>query len=132
VEETHGQGAGWLGTVYDPMRIDADGSLPDYHVGDFDLPDGVSSDRLQTPSSVAGITWQARRSVRQRSSDDAGTLQPAAFELLATPDVTKAFDLTSEPAAVRERYGMNVHGQSVLQATTGRGRGSGGDCLLAQ
>ena len=28
----------------------------------------------------------------------------------------EAFDLTREPAAVRERYGMNVHGQSVLQA----------------
>src|SRR5437899_2022071 len=37
VEESHGQGAGLLGPVYNPMRIDADASLPDYRVGDFAL-----------------------------------------------------------------------------------------------
>ena len=30
--------------------------------------------------------------------------------------MTRAFDLTREPLRVRERYGMNIHGQSVLQA----------------
>jgi uncharacterized protein (DUF1501 family) len=39
-----------------------------------------------------------------------------AFSLLASRSVTKAFDLSQEPLAIRERYGMNVHGQSVLQA----------------
>jgi uncharacterized protein (DUF1501 family) len=39
-----------------------------------------------------------------------------AFELLARPKVTEAFDLSREPPKVRERYGMNLHGQSVLQA----------------
>src|SRR4029078_10655188 len=29
---------------------------------------------------------------------------------------SRAFDLSREPLRVRERYGMNVHGQSVLQA----------------
>src|SRR5262245_39042861 len=37
VEQSHGQGAGWLGPVYNPMRIDADASLPDYRVGEFAL-----------------------------------------------------------------------------------------------
>src|SRR5229473_365979 len=37
VEESHGQGAGWLGPVYDPLRIDADASKPDYQVGEFSL-----------------------------------------------------------------------------------------------
>src|SRR5262249_46267897 len=39
-----------------------------------------------------------------------------AFSLLAAPEVTRAFDLTHEPRRLRERYGMNIHGQSVLQA----------------
>ena len=42
--------------------------------------------------------------------------QRRAFSLLAAPEVTRAFDLSREPARVRERYGMNMHGQSVLQA----------------
>src|SRR5438445_9318357 len=37
VEQTHGQGAGWLGPLYQPMRIDADASLPDYRVGELAL-----------------------------------------------------------------------------------------------
>ena len=39
-----------------------------------------------------------------------------AFALLSAPDVVRAFDLAQEPLALRQRYGMNVHGQSVLQA----------------
>jgi uncharacterized protein (DUF1501 family) len=36
--------------------------------------------------------------------------------LLADRKAIEAFDLTREPLAVRERYGMNIHGQAVLQA----------------
>src|SRR5205814_2392080 len=39
-----------------------------------------------------------------------------AFSILARPEVTRAFDLHQEPRSLRERYGMNIHGQSVLQA----------------
>jgi len=39
-----------------------------------------------------------------------------ALELLGRPQVRRAFDLEREPAAVRERYGLNRHGQSVLLA----------------
>src|SRR5207249_2168723 len=39
-----------------------------------------------------------------------------AFSLLASRPATAAFDLSEEPLAVRERYGMNIHGQAVLQA----------------
>ncbi len=39
-----------------------------------------------------------------------------AFQILAEPNVRQAFDLTQEPRPLRERYGMNLHGQSVLQA----------------
>src|SRR5437867_917038 len=37
VEQSHGQGAGLLGAVFDPLRIDADASKPDYRVGEFSL-----------------------------------------------------------------------------------------------
>ena len=35
VEESHGQGAGLLGPLFNPLRIDADASKPDYRVGEF-------------------------------------------------------------------------------------------------
>ena len=43
-------------------------------------------------------------------------LRQRAFSLLADRRAVEAFDLTREPLAVRERYGMNIHGQAVLQA----------------
>jgi hypothetical protein len=40
-----------------------------------------------------------------------------AFELLTSAGPQRgAFNLDEEPRAVRERYGLNPHGQSVLQA----------------
>lgn len=115
VEETHGQGAGWLGSIFNPMRIDADASLPSYHVGEFDLQPDVTAARLERREALG----KSLAGFDPDGSSDAvamGGHYRRAFELLASPEVTRAFDLTQEPAAVRERYGMNIHGQSVLQA----------------
>lgn len=116
VEQTHGQGAGWLGAVHNPFRIDEDASLPGYRVGELSLNADLPAARLQ---------------VRRQLWRDAGPLPAAddrsptaamsahlerAFALLATPQVAQAFDLSQEPRSLRERYGMNIHGQSVLQA----------------
>ncbi len=117
VEESHGQGAGWLGSRFHPFRIDADGSRPDYRVGEFALQAGL------TPLRQGGRQQLLRSLDRQvRRLENAETVQgmqahyERAFSLLAAPQVARAFDLSREPRAVRERYGMNIHGQSVLQA----------------
>ena len=116
VEESHGQGAGLLGPVYNPMRIDADASSPDYKVGELVLSADVDPTRV---SGRRGLLDSLDRQVRRIAAaelDAAETNRRRAFELLASPAARAAFDLTREPAAVRERYGMNRHGQSVLQA----------------
>jgi hypothetical protein len=45
-----------------------------------------------------------------------GSQQAQAFDLLGSPRARAAFDLTREPAAVRDRYGRHHFGQSVLLA----------------
>src|SRR5262249_24005480 len=47
---------------------------------------------------------------------DFDRFQQQALALLSRPQVRAAFDLEREPAPVRERYGGNRHGQSVLLA----------------
>jgi hypothetical protein len=117
VESSHGQGAGWLGPVFNPMRIDADGSKPDYRIGELALHADLDAVRL---GGRAGLLRSLDRQKRVFESADAASAmqkhQRRAFSLLAAPEVTRAFDLSREPARVRERYGMNMHGQSVLQA----------------
>jgi uncharacterized protein (DUF1501 family) len=117
VEETHGQDAGWMGPLYHPMRIDADASKPGYRVGEFDLRTEVPSNRTDDRRELL-----ARLDAQKRTMDDHLDSQATkahyqrAFDLLSSPDVTRAFDITREPQVLRERYGMNIHGQSVLQA----------------
>jgi hypothetical protein len=117
VEQSHGQFAGWLGPNWDPLTIDGDPSKPDYRVGDFTLQEGLSQPRLQRRESLLA-------SLEQKLSllDSQGSLgamsghYERAFELLASAVGKDAFDLTREEDAMRDRYGRNPHGQSVLQA----------------
>lgn len=114
VEQSHGQGAGLLGPVFDPMRIDADGSKPGYRVGEFTLSAGLDAGRVR---GREGLLKSLDGQVRGLEPAEAlGAQYRRAFSILARPEVASAFDLSKEPPAVRDRYGMNVHGQSVLQA----------------
>ena len=117
VEQSHGQGAGWLGPVYDPLRIDENASEAGYKVGEFSLSAEVPLSRTRRRQELLGRLDAQRR--RMESSAEVATsdaLQRRAFSLLADRRAVEAFDLTREPLAVRERYGMNIHGQAVLQA----------------
>jgi len=116
VEQTHGQGAGWLGPMYNPFRIDDDASLPGYRVGEFALTPDLPAARLHGRRDLwRNLDPQSVGNERSQTTAMSTNIE-RAFSLLSTPQVTRAFDLSHEPRSVRERYGMNIHGQSVLQA----------------
>lgn len=117
VEQSHGQGAGWLGPALNPFTIDHDPSRPDYKVGEFRLPDSVGPGRfagrrqlLETLDAQAR-SWESQPGIRAMSGH-----QAKAADLLANPRALAAFDLGREDPKVRERYGLHPHGQAVLQA----------------
>lgn len=117
VEQSHGQGAGWLGPVYNPMRIDTDASAPDYRVGEFVLSEDTPADRVHGRERLLQAFDRPGPMTKYQPELEAmGSHYRRAFSLLSAPQVTKAFDLTRESVKTRERYGMNRHGQSVLQA----------------
>ena len=117
VEQSHGQGAGWLGPVYNPMRIDADASRPDYRVAELALHADLSAVRAGGRQRLLQSLEEQQRGLETHADVFAmRTHYDRAFALLAAPEVVRAFDLSQEPAAIRERYGMTMHGQSVLQA----------------
>jgi hypothetical protein len=117
VEQSRGQFAGWLGRNYDPLTIDARPDLPDYRVGDFELPAEVNAGRLEDRKQLLLQLESQRRALA--GAADVGVMTSfyrRAFSLLEAKTGGSAFDLTQESPAMRERYGMNPHGQSVLQA----------------
>jgi Protein of unknown function (DUF1501) len=117
VEESHGQDAGWLGPMHHPMRINADASKPDYQVADFSLHADVSAVRTDDRRRLLGDLDRQRRGLEGQLDVAAMDAHyERAFSLLASRGTADAFDLSREPQAVRERYGMNTHGQAVLQA----------------
>lgn len=116
VEESQGQFAGWLGPLHDPLTIDADPSLSDYRVGEMTLHPEISIERLTQRRDLLG---NLDRRLDGFSPHFAALDQNhrRAYNLLSSAATQRgAFNLDEEPAAVRERYGLNPHGQSVLQA----------------
>ncbi|MGD9647654.1 MAG: DUF1501 domain-containing protein [Pirellulales bacterium] len=117
VEQSHGQFAGWLDPSFGPLTIDADPARPDYRIGDFQRPAEVPAERLDSRSRLL-TELDAARSWRGRGEpiDLAARHYERAFDLLDSAVGQRAFELDDEPADLRERYGLNAHGQSVLQA----------------
>jgi len=117
VEESHGQSAGWLGQALDPLSIDANPAGADYRVGEFNLPAEISVARLNNRRSLlADVNQQLRRQTESAALGAMDRHVERAFDILHSATAGGAFDLAQEPEDVRQRYGMNPHGQSVLQA----------------
>src|SRR5207248_2099541 len=60
---------------------------------------------------------------------DIDSFQAKAFDLLTSPATQRAFQLDREPLPVRERYGRNIYGQSVLLARRLIEAGSRAACI---
>jgi hypothetical protein len=112
-----GQNGGFMGRATDPFRLE----LPTDQSLAFAPP--LSS----LPDNIPGERWKQRRTLRDaletqdllRSNSTAGEmgeLYQRAYRLIDSRRASEVFRLEREPVAVRERYGMNVFGQSLLLA----------------
>ena len=110
-----GQHAGFLGPVYDPWQITGDPNTKGFRVDAISLADGMDISRLDRRHSLLNDfqTNQARiedlAKTRRLTAD-----QDLAFSMLTSNRLAKAFRLDSEPDAIRDRYGRNTTGQSLL------------------
>lgn len=113
----NGQAGGFLGKAYDPFALMADPSQKDFRVPDLLPPDQIGAHRLERRRKMRDIVEQTVNDFE--ASEDARLLDEnfhAAFRIMTSEQARTAFDLTQEPAAVRERYGMNRFGQCCLLA----------------
>ncbi|MDB5390496.1 MAG: hypothetical protein JWM11_6142 [Planctomycetaceae bacterium] len=110
-----GQDAGFLGHKFDPWLIHCDPNS-----SDFKIPD------LSFPSEIPPVRFDARRTLLQQVNqhlDEALKSQivrqyseesQQAIGLLSATASRKAFDLSQESDATRDRYGRSRYAQSVL------------------
>jgi uncharacterized protein (DUF1501 family) len=112
---TPGQFAGFLGRQYDPLAVFKDPSAPGFDVAELSLPADVPAGRLEDRKALLRQVDKQARSLEQAAEARAlGVYQQRAVGLLTSPAVRQAFDLGREPAVVRQRYGTNTLGQSLL------------------
>jgi hypothetical protein len=107
---------GWLGRGYDPLFMLRDPNAPNFGLPELSAPADVSLERLTSRRNLIHFLDANNRRGRERVLQDMGAFQAKAFDLLTSPETQKAFRLDQEPLAVRESYGRNIYGQSVLLA----------------
>jgi hypothetical protein len=114
---TPGQHASFLGKSYDPLLITQNPNSPDFQLPEFNLPNNVSLERLENRRKLMHLIDQQSAlleySARARGVD---ATYEKALTMLTSPRMKKAFDLSEEPAQVRDRYGHTTYGQSCLLA----------------
>lgn len=110
-----GQHGGWLGPAYDPLLATGDPNKPTWQLPALQLQNGVTAETLQSRFQLLQQIDVQRQAFDQLPRPAAMTAQQAqALDLLASNKVRAAFDLKQESRETRERYGRNIHGQSVL------------------
>jgi uncharacterized protein (DUF1501 family) len=113
----NGQAGGFLGKAHDPFSLMADPSQPSFKVPDLLPPAEIDPVRLERRRKLRDIVDSTVKTFE--SSEDATLMNEnfeAAFRLMTSVKAREAFDLSKEPTAVRERYGMNRFGQCCLLA----------------
>lgn len=113
---TPGQFGSCLGARYDPFVLNADPNAPDFRVPNIGLAPEITTQRLDARRSLLGRLDTASARILEEVSRDFTANQSRAFSVVTSTEVQVAFDLSQEPARVRERYGRHSWGQSHLLA----------------
>lgn len=113
-----GQFAARLGVEHDPMYVYSTREKPQkFTAPSISLEGDVSADRLGSRHTLLRAVDDARRNFDVGARGQTwNTLQEKAVSLLMSSKAAEAFDVSREPAAVREKYGTTVNQMSLLLA----------------
>ena len=107
------QTGGYLGPAGEPVVLRGEPGTPECGIPDLAPPEGLSDNRLHRRAALLHPALAAMEALTGKALDP---LYARAFELIATPAVRRAFDLSDEPAKLRDRYGRDTVGQGCLLA----------------
>lgn len=112
-----GQDAGILGDAQAPFRVLGDLTQPSFRVPELVLADGLSAERL---SGRMGLRQRVAEGLEHLSRDVAGSALDSSYEravrLLSSAETQRAFDLSCEAQALRQRYGYHHFAQGLVLA----------------
>lgn len=111
-------GAGYLGSAYNPLEILADPNSPEFSVQDVSIPAVVGAERTERRRTMLQRldAWQSTIDKSSGSVFDRSQFTRQAYDLITSPSAKKAFQIGEESPLVRDAYGRNREGQSMLMA----------------
>jgi hypothetical protein len=112
-------GAAYLGPACAPFTIEADPAAVNFSVPDILPPLSLDAARLDRRRQLLAEVDRFQQSIESRANANAqavSTFKQKAYDLMVSPQAKRAFDIHSEPAAMRDRYGRHTLGQSCLMA----------------
>jgi hypothetical protein len=113
----NGQAGGFLGKSHDPFSLNADPSKDNFQVPDLLPPADIGTVRLDRRRRLRDLVDDTVKSFD--ASDNAKLLDSnfeTAYRMMTSAQAREAFDLSKEPASVRDRYGRTRFGQCCLLA----------------
>ncbi len=104
---------GLIGAAYDPLIVLKDPNARDFDVPELTLRAGVSAQRMDVRRA---LFHDLDRQVAAAAPATIDRFQQRAFDLLTSQATQRAFRIAEEAGKVRDAYGRNIYGQSVLLA----------------
>jgi hypothetical protein len=111
-----GQNAGWLGATADPWLLSCDPSDAAFRVPDVSLPVTMTPERFEQRHALRKLMNQQFSTLERSAFQGWSQWQTKAYDLINSSSTQAAFAIDQEPDSVRDRYGRNRFGQSVLMA----------------
>ena len=108
--------AGFLGAALNPYCPGGDPAAGNYHGEGLDMPRGMTMHRMDRRKALRDVVDDAFRK-QEQGCDEARAVDQfydRAYTLLSSEKARGAFDLTKETGQVRDQYGRNQFGQSLL------------------
>jgi uncharacterized protein (DUF1501 family) len=110
-------GPGFLGPSYAPFVVQGNPDAAQFVVPDLGSPDPAYQQRIQRRQRLRRSVDEMRRDLLDsRGVEATDQFYQRAVEMVTRREAAVAFDLTREKDALRDRYGRNRWGQSMLLA----------------
>ncbi|HLJ57093.1 MAG TPA: DUF1501 domain-containing protein [Chthonomonadaceae bacterium] len=109
-------GAGFLGASLNPFCPGGDPANPNFRVRDLNPPSNMSQEKLDRRRALRDVVDNAFKQ-HEKGSDTARAVDSfynRAYTLLSSTEARAAFDLKQEKDDLRDAYGRNNFGQSLL------------------
>lgn len=112
-------GPNFLGAQHAPFVVPGDPNSQHFRVRDVVLPAGLTGERYIARRDVRSELDQMQRINDEAAGDPVVAMDKfyqQGHQIISSSEAQKAFDITREPDAMRDRYGRNPFGQRALLA----------------